>query len=154
MAAMLIVWLVMAVAVLALAVVVRVYPLLISSVGIGVAAVLAWQNVYIGIQIGVVLASLALGVFFWLQQTRPSKSAPSETTGHLSGLGGLSDYSAFSEGTDEVRIDGWESKDQAIVYFRGRQWKAKLAKGVKARIGLYRVKEVRDGWLVLSEVTH
>jgi hypothetical protein len=155
MTAMLIAWLVLAVAVLTLAVVTRIYPLVMSSLGMGFAAVLAWQQINIGVQVGVALVSLVLGVFFWFQQTRPSApSAARETTGHLSGLGGLSDYSAFSDGTDEVRVDSWESKDQALVYFRGRQWKARLAKGAKARIGLYRVKEVRDGWLVLIEVIH
>lgn len=154
MTAMLMVWLVLAVAVLTLAVITRIYPLVMSSLGMGIAAVLAWQHVHIGVQVGVALGAVVLSVFSWFQQTRPSIPPVRETTGHLSGLGGLSDYSVFSDGTDEVRVDSWESKDQALVYFRGRQWKARLAKGAKARVGLYRVKEVREGWLVLIEVIH
>jgi hypothetical protein len=154
MTTMLIVWLILVVAVLTLAVITRIYPLVMSSLGMTIAAVLAWQQISIGVQAGVALVSLVVGVFFWFRQTRPTTLATRETTGHLSGLGGLSDYSAFSDGTDEVRVDSWEAKDQALVYFRGRQWKARLAKGAKARIGLYRVKEVREGWLVLIEVIH
>lgn len=146
-------WLVLAIAALGFAVVTRIYPLIISSVGMVAAAVMAWQNMGLIYQIPVALVLLCVGVFFWIQQTRPSPEHHHEAgPSRLSGLGALSNFSAFSDESDEVNVEHWDPRGSTQVLFRGRNWKARLAKGAQARPGLYKVREVRDGQLILDEV--
>lgn len=150
---MMVFWLVLAIAALGFAVVTRVYPLIISSTGMIVAAAMAWQNIGLVYQILAALVLLCVGVFFWIQQTRPLPAHPHEAgPSRLSGLGALSNFSAFSDESDEVNVEHWDVRGGTQVLFRGRKWKARLAKGAQARPGLYTVREVRDGQLILDEV--
>ena len=139
---------------LALAVVSRIHPLMLSTVGMALASVLAWQGVGVLAQLACVAVAVAASVFLWLKQTQPQPVVHREPSpaSRLSGLGALSNFSAFSDESDEVHVDDWDARGQTVVFFRGREWHARLAKGAQARPGLYKVREVRQGQLVLDEV--
>lgn len=147
-------WMVLAVVMLALAVVTRIHPLMISTLGMVIATALAWQGMGVLVQLACVAVAVGASVFLWFQQAKPQPSHQRESASasRLSGLGALSNFSAFSDESDEVTVDEWDSRGQTVVYFRGREWKARVAKGAQARPGLYKVREVREGQLVLDEV--
>jgi hypothetical protein len=153
MTALMIFWSVLAVAALAVAIITRITPLIISAFGFGIAAALAWLDYGLASQAGVAVLMLVVGIALWARQVKvPQEPYPNEAgPSRLSGLGALSNFSAFSDESDEVKVDKWDGIDTTVV-FRGRVWKAKLAKGAKAEPGLYKVREVRDGNLVLDEV--
>ena len=148
-------WAVLSIAALALAVVTRVYPLTLSALGMAGAAFMAWQSLALLYQFGLALSLLGVAVFFWIKQTRPQPVHQLEAgPSRLSNLGALSNFSAFSDEADEVTVERWDTGGTTNVLFHGRNWKARLAKGAKAHPGLYKVREVRDGLLVLEEVMY
>ena len=152
MTALLMFWSVLAVAALAVAVVTRITPLVISAFGFGGSAVLAWLDYGFAYQAGVAVLLLMVCIFLWVRQVKiPQEQHNEAGPSRLSGMGALSNFSAFSNESDEVKVDQWHDTETSVV-FRGRVWKAKLAKGARAEPGLYKVREVRDGKLVLDEV--
>lgn len=154
MTAMMIFWLVLAIAAIALAVTIRVYPLVLVALGCVVSAALAWFGVGLLFQILVSLPPLALCAYLWFRKTEvPDVDADFPKPSMAAALGSLSNFSAFSDESDEVQVTAWTSEDATKVVFRGRVWKARLAKGHSARPGLYRVREVRDAHLILEEAT-
>ncbi len=154
MTGMMMFWMVLAIVMLALAVVTRIHPLMISTAGMAIASVLAWQGMGVLVQLACVVAAVGASVFLWFKQTKPQPAIHREqpSASRLSGLGALSNFSAFSDESDEVTVDEWDALGQTVVYFRGREWNARVAKGARARPGLYKVREVRQGQLVLDEV--
>jgi hypothetical protein len=154
MTALLIFWLVIAIVAIALAVTIRVYPLVLVAVGCVVSAGLAWFGVGLVYQVLVSLPPLLLCVYLWLRKTEvPGADADLPKPSMAAALGSLSNFSAFSDESDEVQVAAWSSQDATKVVFRGRVWKARLAKGHNAHPGLYRVREVRDAHLILEEAT-
>ena len=148
-------WLVLSIAALALAVVSRIYPLIIASFGFACAAVMGWMTLSIVTQGAVALALLSTALYLWLRSPiEPdlhSQRAELMTT-RRSGLGALSNFNAFSDEVDEVHVDHWDNPESTRVEFRGRTWTARLSKGSVAHIGIYKVREVRDGALILDEL--
>lgn len=153
MSGMLMFWLVLTVVALVLTAITRNAPFLLPGAGFGGAAAMAWSGVGLPYQIGLAVVLLAMGVLLAMRQTSVT-DAPRREMGpsRLSGLGALSNFSAFSDESDEVQVDHWHTSDSTEVMFRNRLWKARLAKGAQARPGLYKVREVRDGKLILDEV--
>ncbi len=152
MTALMMFWSVLAVAALAVAVITRITPLIISAFGFGCAAALVWLDYGFAYQAGVAVLLLMVGIFLWARQVKiPQEHHNEAGPSRLSGMGALSNFSAFSDESDEVKVDKWDDTETTVV-FRGRVWKAKLAKGARAESGLYKVREVRDGKLVLDEV--
>ena len=152
MTALMMFWSVLAVAALVVAVITRITPLVISAFGFGGAAVLAWLDYGFAYQASVAVLLLIVCIFLWTRQVKiPQEPHHEAGPSRLSGMGALSNFSAFSDESDEVKVDQWHDTEASVV-FRGRVWKAKLAKGARAEPGLYKVREVRDGKLVLDEV--
>ena len=154
MTALMIFWLVLAIVAIALAVTVRVYPLVLVSAACVIAAALAGYGVGLVYQILVSLPPLLLCAYLWFRRTGAiGVDDDSPKPSMAAALGSLSNFSAFSDESDEVRVANWTSPDATKVVFRGRVWKARLAKGHSAHPGLYRVREVRDAHLILEEAT-
>ncbi len=157
MTGMMMFWGVLTLAALALVAATRIYPLLLPVAGFAGALMLALQGMGVLYQLASALLLLGLGIFFWVRRLRPEKPLtphphPEAGPSRLSGLGALSNFSAFSDEPDEVQVESWNADGDTSVIFRGRPWKARLAKGARAHAGLYKVREVRDGKLILDEV--
>ncbi len=56
----------------------------------------------------------------------------------------------FDDDGDEVNITEWDSTNSAFVLFKGRTWQAQLAPGEQPHEGRYRIREVREGRLILE----
>jgi membrane protein implicated in regulation of membrane protease activity len=153
MSGLMVFWVVLSVASLAAAVFIRVYPLMISTAGFLIAAVLGMLGFNWMAQAAMAVVLLIISIFLWARQTSSVQPEHREAgASRMSGMGALSNFSAFSDEPDEVQVDRWLTANTTDVLFRGRVWKAKLAKGAQARAGLYTVREVRDGQLILDEV--
>lgn len=153
MTGMMMFWMVLGIVMLALAVVTRIHPLMIAAAGMEVASIFAWQGLGLMPQLICVAVLLGVSIYLWLRQSKSELPMHREhATSRRSGFGALSNFSAFSDESDEVVVDEWDIKGRATVNFRGRAWTARLARGARARAGLYKVREVREGQLVLDEV--
>lgn len=153
MSGMMVFWSVLAVVAVALTVITRNVPFLLPAAGFGGAAFMASTDMGLAYQIGLAVVLFAVGVLLAMRKTSvPDTPRREIAPSRFSGLGALSNFSAFSDESDEVQVDHWHTSDSTEVMFRNRLWKARLAKGAQARPGLYKVREVRDGKLILDEV--
>lgn len=146
-------WGVLAIAGVAFAVVTRVYPLSFAAFGFAVASIVAMQDGALWMQALIAIVLLGVALYFWVRRTRLDQLAERDSAhSHLTGIPSLSQFSVFSDETDEVNITQWNADGTTDIVFRGREWRAKLSRGAKAHAGVYKVREVRDGMLVLDEV--
>jgi membrane protein implicated in regulation of membrane protease activity len=138
------VWVVLAVIAVFLEMLTRTFTLMALALGFGFAALLAWMGFGFIIElIGAVIVG-GLGLM-WLRKS-PAGQALQEAE--------ESRYSVISDDGDEVYISRWDEADSVDVVFKGRTWQAKLAKGAQQHSGQYKVREVREGKLILEEKDH
>ncbi|MEY2952421.1 MAG: hypothetical protein RLZZ401_508 [Pseudomonadota bacterium] len=134
-------WLVLAMVAIFLEMLTRTFTLMTLALGFGFGAVLAWMGFgIVGQLVGVVL--IGGSAMMWLR--RSSKGQELQEAEE-------SRYSIMGDEGDVVHVSQWDSPDSVDITYRGRSWQAKLAKGQNAHRGLYRVREVREGKLVLEE---
>ncbi len=134
-------WIVLALVAVFLEMLTRTFTLLALAIGFGTAALFAWMgfDFLIALVVAVVVGG---GCVMWLRRS-PTGQALQEAE--------ESRYSVISDDGDEVHISQWDSGDKVDVVFKGRAWEAKLAQGSQAHRGLYKVREVREGKLILEE---
>ncbi len=118
----------------------KTFNLLALAIGFGVAALLAWMG--FGVVLEVILGGLVtFGCLIWLRRSR---------LGHDLQEAEESRHSVISDNGDEVHISQWDDPLQTKVVFKGRVWQAELAQGSKAVEGRFKVREVREGKLILE----
>lgn len=137
----LMIWVVLALVAVFLEMLTRTFTLLAIAIGFGVAALFAWMG--FGFVFELIVAVVVGGGCLWWLRRSPTGQALQEAE--------ESRYSVISDDGDEVHISQWDSGDQVDVVFKGRNWEAKLAKGSQAHRGQYKVREVREGKLILEE---
>lgn len=137
----LMIWLVLAVIAVFLEMLTRTFTLMALALGFGFAALLGWMGFGFIIElIGAVIVG-GLGLM-WLRKSPAGKALQEAEE---------SRYSVISDDGDEVYISRWGEADSVDVVFKGRTWQAKLAKGSNQHPGQYKVREVREGKLILEE---
>ena len=135
------IWIVLAVVSVFLELLTRTFTMLALGIGFGLAALLAWMGFSFVVEL-IAAVVVGLGCVVWLRKS-PTGQALQEAED--------SRHSAMSDDGDEVHISQWDAGDQVDVVYRGRTWEAKLAQGATRQRGLYKVREVREGKLILEE---
>ena len=137
----LMIWGVLTVVAVFLEMLTRTFTLLALAIAFGVAALLAWLGFGFVIEL---IAALVVGGagLLWLRRSSAGQALQEAEE---------SRYSVISDDGDEVHISQWDPGDKVDVVFKGRSWEAKLAKGESAHRGMYKVREVREGKLILEE---
>lgn len=134
-------WLVLSLFCIFLEMLTRTFTMLALAIGFGCAALLGWMG--FGFVIELVAAVLVGGgCVLWLRRS-PTGQALQEADDSM--------QSVISDDGDEVYISKWAPDNQVDVVFKGRSWKARLARGSKPRAGNYKVLEVFEGKLILKE---
>jgi membrane protein implicated in regulation of membrane protease activity len=137
------IWVVLALVAIFLEMLTRTFTLMALAIGFGVAALFAWMG--FGFIIELIMAVIVGGgCMFWLRRS---------STGQALQEAEESRHSVMSDDGDEVHVSQWDAGEKVDVTFKGRTWQAKLDKGANAHAGQYRVKEVREGKLILEEKT-
>lgn len=139
----LMIWLVLAVVAVFLEMLTRTFTMLALSIGFGVAALFAWMGFGFVVEL-IAAVGVGFGCVMWLRKS---------STGRALQEAEESRYSVISDDGDEVHISQWNAGDQVDVVFKGRTWAAKLAEGASPHSGQYKVREVREGKLILEEKT-
>ena len=139
-------WLVLTMIAIFLEMLTRTFTLMTLALGFGTAALLSWSGFGIGGQVLGFLLSGG-GAMPWLRRSDKGQELQELQEAEESR------YSIMGDDGDVVHVSQWDTGDSVDITYRGRSWQAKLAKGQKARRGLYRVREVREGKLVLEEKT-
>lgn len=134
-------WLVLTLIGVFLEMLTRTFTVLMLSLGFAIGAVLAWMGFGL---IGQIVGAVVVGgaALFWLRRSAAGQELQEADE---------SRYSIMGDDGDVVHVSQWDTGDTVDITYRGRKWSARLAKGEKAHRGLYRVKEVREGKLVLEE---
>ncbi|MBK7653896.1 MAG: hypothetical protein IPJ18_00915 [Betaproteobacteria bacterium] len=134
-------WLVLAMVAIFLEMLTRTFTLITVALGFGTAALLSWMGFGV---VGQVMGFLLVGggAMLWLRRSDKGQELQEAEE---------SRYSIMGDDGDVVHVSQWDTGDSVDITYRGRSWQAKLAKGQKAHRGLYRVREVREGKLVLEE---
>jgi membrane protein implicated in regulation of membrane protease activity len=136
-------WICLAVFALFLEILTKTFNMLALAIGFGVAALLAWMG--FGVVLELVLGmGVTVGCLMWLRRS---------AMGHDLQEAEESRYSVMSDDGDEVYISQWDDSSQTEVIFKGRTWQAQLAKDSKATKGRFKVREVREGLLILESDT-
>ena len=137
----LMIWVILAVVSVFLEMLTRTFTLLAIGIGFGVAALLAWMGFGFIIELIAALV-VGFGCVLWLRRS-PTGQALQEAE--------ESRHSVISDDGDEVHVSQWDDGNRVDVVFKGRTWEAKLADGGDPHRGEYRVREVREGKLILEE---
>ena len=137
----LMIWVVLALVAVFLEMLTRTFTLMAVAIGFGMAALFAWMG--FGFVFELIIAVVVGGGCLWWLRRSPAGQALQEAE--------ESRYSVISDDGDEVHISQWDSGDNVDVVFKGRNWQAKLASGSQAHRGQYKVREVREGKLILEE---
>ena len=135
------IWVVLAVVSVFLEMLTRTFTMLALGIGFGLAALLAWMGFGFVFEL-IAAVVIGFGCVMWLRKS-PTGQALQEAE--------ESRYSVMSDDGDEVHISQWDAGDQVDVVYRGRTWEAKLAQGASRHRGQYKVREVREGKLILEE---
>lgn len=135
------IWVALAVVSVFLEMLTRTFTLLALAIGFGVAALLAWMGFGLFFEV-IAAVVVGLGCVMWLRKS-PAGQALQEAE--------ESRYSVISDDGDEVHVSQWDEGNKVDVVFKGRTWEARLASGGDPHRGQYRVKEVREGKLILEE---
>jgi membrane protein implicated in regulation of membrane protease activity len=133
-------WTCLAFMALFLEILTKTFNLLALAIGFGVAALLAWMGVGVVFEL-IVGAVVTGGCLMWLRRS---------AIGHELQEAEESRYSVMSDDGDGVHISQWDNLSQAEVVFKGRVWQAQLAQGTTATKGRFKVREVREGKLILE----
>lgn len=134
-------WLVLTMVAIFLEMLTRTFTLMTLAMGFGTAALLSWLGFgIVGQVIGFIL--IGGGAMMWLRRSDKGQELQEAEESRDSIMG---------DDGDVVHVSQWDTGDSVDITYRGRSWQAKLAKGQKAHRGLYRVREVREGKLVLEE---
>lgn len=135
------IWVVLALVAIFLEMLTRTFTLMALAIGFGVAALLAWMG--FGFVIELIAAVIVGGAcMVWLRRSSAGQALQEAEE---------SRHSVMSDDGDEVHVSQWDAGDKVDVTFKGRIWQANLDKGASAHAGQYRVKEVREGKLILEE---
>lgn len=119
----------------------RTFTMLAVAIGCGVAALMSWMGFgFILELVGAVLVSAICMLF--LRKTEAGKRLTEAEE---------SRFSVMDNNSDEVHVSQWDDGNSVDISFKGHSWKAELAPGSKARRGQYKIKEVREGKLILEE---
>jgi membrane protein implicated in regulation of membrane protease activity len=138
------IWVVLAVIALFLEMLTRTFTLMALAIGFGVAALLGWMGFGFLLELigGLIVGGLCM---VWLRKS-PKGQALQEAE--------ESRYSVISDDGDEVYISKWDDGEQVDVVVKGHNWRAKLAPGSNPKRGMFKVREVREGQLILEEKPH
>ena len=137
----LMIWGVLTVVAVFLEMLTRTFTLLALAIGFGLAALLAWMDFGFILEL---LGALVVGGagLLWLRRSSAGQALQEAEE---------SRYSVISDDGNDVRISQWDPGGRVDVVFKGRSWEAKLAQGENAHRGMYKVREVREGKLILEE---
>ena len=137
----LMIWGVLTVVAVFLEMLTRTFTLLALAIGFGLAALLAWMDFGFILEL---LGALVVGGagLLWLRRSSAGQAVQEAEE---------SRYSVISDDGNDVRISQWDPGGRVDVVFKGRSWEAKLAQGENAHRGMYKVREVREGKLILEE---
>lgn len=133
-------WLTLTLTAVGLEVLTKTFTLLALAIGFATAALFTWMGFGVTVEL---LGALVAGggCLLWLRRSSAGQALQEAEE---------SRYSILSDDGDEVHISEWGADDQVEVVFRGRTWQAKLAQGFAPYGGLYKVREVREGALILE----
>lgn len=137
----LLIWTVLAVVAVFLEMLTRTFTMMALAIGFAAAALLAWMGFGFVVEL-IAAVVVGFGCVMWLRKSDAGRALQEAEE---------SRHSVISDDGDEVHISQWNANDQVDVVFKGRTWAAKLAEGASPHSGEYRVREVREGKLILEE---